>query len=56
MALPINIEDLVNARTVESVRIEFKRGWNPYNILRTVCAFSNDINEYGGGYIIIGIE
>ncbi|MBG0506508.1 putative DNA binding domain-containing protein [Elizabethkingia anophelis] len=56
MALPINIEDLINARTVESVRIEFKRGWNPYNILRTVCAFSNDINEYGGGYIVIGIE
>lgn len=56
MALPINIDDLINAQTVESVRIEFKRGWNPYSILKTVCAFANDIDEYGGGYIIVGIE
>lgn len=56
MALPVNIDDLINARTVESVRIEFKRGWNPHDVLRTVCAFSNDIDEFGGGYIIIGIE
>jgi ATP-dependent DNA helicase RecG len=56
MALPVNIDDLINSRTIESSRIEFKRGWNPFNILRTVCAFSNDIDELGGGYIIIGIE
>jgi len=56
MALPINIDDLINARTVESVRIEFKRGWNPYDILRTVCAFTNDIDEMGGGYVIVGVE
>ncbi len=56
MALPVNIDDLINARTVESVRIEFKRGWNPYNVLRTTCAFANDIDEFGGGYIVIGIE
>jgi ATP-dependent DNA helicase RecG len=47
MALPINIDDLVNSRTVESVRIEFKKGWNPEEIIRTMCAFANDINEYG---------
>ncbi|WP_419700069.1 RNA-binding domain-containing protein [Mucilaginibacter sp. NFX135] len=56
MALPINIDDLINARTVESVRIEFKKGWNPYSILKTVCAFANDIDAYGGGYVVIGIE
>jgi len=56
MALPINIEDLIHAKTVESVRIEFKKGWNPYSILKTVCAFANDIDEQGGGYIVIGIE
>lgn len=56
MALPVNIDDLINARTVESVRIEFKRGWNPFDILRTVCAFANDIDELGGGYVVIGIE
>lgn len=29
MALPVNIEDLLNKRKVEGNRIEFKRGWNP---------------------------
>ena len=56
MALPINIDDLVNSKTVESVRIEFKRGWNPLAVLKTTCAFANDIDEFGAGYIIIGIE
>ncbi|MBL7882390.1 MAG: ATP-binding protein, partial [Chryseobacterium gambrini] len=56
MALPINIEDIVNAKTVESVRIEFKKGWNPEEVLHTVCAYANDINEYGSGYLIVGID
>ena len=29
MALPVNIEDLLNKRKVEGNRIEFKKGWNP---------------------------
>ncbi len=56
MALPINIENLIHARTVESARLEFKKGWNPEEVLKTMCAFSNDINEFGEGYIVIGIE
>jgi ATP-dependent DNA helicase RecG len=56
MGLPINIDDLINSRTVESNRIEFKRGWNPEDIMHSMCAFSNDFQEEGGGYIIVGIE
>lgn len=56
MALPINIEDLVNGQTVEWERIEFKRGWNPEEIVHTLCAFANDLNNWGGGYVIVGIE
>lgn len=55
MALPINIDDLINGRTVENERIEFKAGWNPESIIRTVCAFANDFNNWGGGYIVIGV-
>jgi ATP-dependent DNA helicase RecG len=51
MPLPINIESLLNSRTVESERIEFKEGWNPDAIYRTVCAFANDFDNIGGGYI-----
>lgn len=29
MAIPVNIEDLLHKRKIESTRIEFKTGWNP---------------------------
>ena len=56
MPLPINIEQLLAANKVENNRIEFKSGWNPDAIYRTVCAFANDFDNTGGGYIIIGVE
>ena len=56
MALPINIEDLIKGNTVEWERIEFKSGWNPETIIHTMCAFANDLHNWGGGYIIIGIN
>ncbi len=55
MALPINIEELLNGKTVEWERIEFRKGWNPERTLRTICAFANDFNNWGGGYVILGI-
>ena len=56
MALPINIENLINGKTVESERIEFKKGWNPLELIQAICAFANDINNWGGGYVVLGIE
>lgn len=56
MGLPININELINGNTVEWERIEFKRNWNPENVAHTMCAFANDIHNWGGGYIIVGIE
>lgn len=32
MAIPVNIEDLLHKRKIESARIEFKKGWNPDKI------------------------
>ena len=55
MALAINIEDLIHGQAVEWERLEFKRGWNPEEIVHTICAFANDLNNWGGGYIIVGI-
>ncbi len=52
--LPINLNDLLRQRTVESERIEYKAGWNPDSIIRTVCAFANDFENLGGGYVVIG--
>lgn len=56
MALPINIEDLLNKQKIESNRIEFKRGWNPDKIYHTICAFATDLDNTGGGYILVGVE
>lgn len=56
MAIPVNIEDLINQRVVESNRIEFKADYNPEPILHSICAFANDIDNMGGGYIIVGVE
>lgn len=55
MALPINIEQLVHGNTVEWERLEFKKGWNPEDVLHSMCAFANDLHNWGGGYIIIGV-
>jgi ATP-dependent DNA helicase RecG len=56
MALPINIAELIERRVVEDSRVEYKKWWNPEKIIHTMCAFANDIDNMGGGYIIVGIE
>lgn len=56
MSLLMNIEDLLNKRKIESNRIEFKAGWNPDKIYHSICAFANDLDNLGGGYILVGVE
>ncbi len=56
MVLPINIYDLINQQVIESARIEYKTNWNPESSLHTICAFANDVDNWGGGYIVIGVE
>lgn len=57
--LPINIDDLLHFRGVESARVEFKESWNTgptgAQVLRTICAFANDLQNLNGGYVILGI-
>ena len=56
---PINLDDLIHSRSVESVRREFKKSWSDQSleqVIRTICAFANDFLNLNGGYIIIGIE
>lgn len=56
MAVPISIEKLLKENIVEWARIEFKEGWNPDTTLKTISAFANDIDNWGGGYVVIGIK
>ena len=57
--LPINVDDLLRGRPIESARIEFKASWNPdttgFQVLKTVCAFANDLQSLNGGYVVIGV-
>lgn len=58
--LRINLDDLLHARTVESERIEFKATWDRkvtgYQVLKTICAFANDLRRHGSGYIVLGVS
>lgn len=56
MSILVSIEDLLSGEVVEGTRMEFKQGWNPKTIMRTVCAFANDFENEGSGYIIVGVE
>ena len=56
MALLFNIENLLNKQKIESNRIEFKKGWNPVTTYHSICAFANDFEDLGGGYIIVGVD
>jgi len=59
LILPVNIDDLLQCKGVESARIEFKAGWDAKTtgsqILKTICAFANDLQNLNGGYIVIGV-
>ena len=57
--VPINIDNLIHARSVEDNRREFKATWNDAvkeSVVRSVCAFANDLLNLNGGYIILGID
>lgn len=56
MALPLNIEALLKGQIVEWERLEFKTDWNPESIAHSICAFANDLHNWGGGYILVGIS
>ena len=56
MAIPTNIKTLLSGDVVEWARIEFKETWDPEASLKTICAFANDIDNWGGGYIVIGVK
>jgi ATP-dependent DNA helicase RecG len=56
MSILVGIEDLLSGELVEGTRMEFKEGWNPKSIMRTVCAFANDFENEGSGYIVVGVH
>lgn len=54
--LPVSLDDLLQGGAVEWERLEYKRGWNPEDVLNTLCAFANDFHNLGGGYLLLGVE
>lgn len=57
--LPVDLDALIHARSVEDNRREFKATWNPAtqsSVVRTICAFANDLLNLNGGYVILGVE
>jgi len=56
MSLLVGIENLLSGNVMEGTRMEFKKGWNPAPMMRSVCAFANDFENEGSGYVIIGVD
>lgn len=55
-SIPITFDMLISNRVIESFRIDYKKDWNPEAVTHTICAFANDMDNQGGGYVVIGIE
>lgn len=56
MSIPVSIEMLLNENVVEASRIAFKESFTPNPIIQTISAYANDIDNTGGGYVIVGVE
>lgn len=54
--IPIKIETLLEGRKVERNRIEYKEGFNPSEIVHTICGYASDIAGVDGGYLVIGVK
>ncbi len=54
--IPISIDELLSKRIVEDNRVDYKAGYNAENVLHEIVAFANDIDNMGGGYIVLGVE
>ena len=56
----IDLDQLLRCRGIESERVEFKAGWDPKTtgpqVLRTLCAFANDLHNVNGGWVVLGVE
>ncbi|MCC7494880.1 MAG: tetratricopeptide repeat protein [Fimbriimonadaceae bacterium] len=59
-ALPIGVEELLGGVAVEWARLELKATWEPdvmgYQVIRTIGAFANDLQNLNGGYLLLGVE
>jgi ATP-dependent DNA helicase RecG len=55
LRLPISLNDVLQGKSVEWERLEYKQGWNPEAVLHSICAFANDFHNLGGGYIVVGV-
>jgi ATP-dependent DNA helicase RecG len=53
--IPLKIETLLEGQVVERNRVEYKEGWNPSDIVHTICAFANDYANVNGGYLVVGV-
>lgn len=45
--IPIKIVTMLEGRKVERNRIEYKEGFNPSEIVYTICGYANDIAGVG---------
>lgn len=56
--LPLGVDQLLGG-AVEGARLELKASWDEDKagpqVLKTLCAFANDLQNLNGGYVVIGV-
>lgn len=55
MSISVNVEDLIRTRRIEECRVVLHPRWDPTKVMHDICAFANDIEGYGCGYIVVGV-
>lgn len=57
--LPIGIEELLSG-AAEGARLEVKASWDEvttgFQVLKTLAAFANDLQNLNGGYVVLGAQ
>jgi predicted HTH transcriptional regulator len=52
-------KSLLEEARVESFQLELKAAWDEHTkpaIIKTICAFANDLLNHNGGYVVLGVE
>lgn len=53
MAIPTSIKTLLSGDVIEWARIELKQTWDPAASLKTICAFSNDLDNWAVDILLL---
>ncbi len=52
----MDVRSLIAGSAARMFSTEHVSRWDSESVLHTICAFANDLDAYGGGYIVVGVD